>query len=170
MIQETTRNIIWQDMLDVNRLVRYYEAISNRYHRNYLTTRFVLLFGATGGFISLLDLIPENYRGAVQAAASVIIAVTIVWDFLADHGKKAAVLEQISVECSKLQADWKELWNLIETYAIEDEEAQKINSQLNQQLSAVTGRAEAASVRVNRKLNEKCTDDAYQVVAERYAR
>lgn len=170
VVTENTRNSVWQSMLDVNRLVRYYEAISDQYRLANTIIRFIVFFGGTAGFISFLSLAPENFKSLVQGIFSAVVAAAVAWDFLADYAKKAVVLQQISMECSKLQNDWQELWDSIEAFDIEEEEARKRNAQLAHKIVDVTGRAGECGVRENPKINEKCADDTYKVMVERYAR
>lgn len=60
MTTSQTRNAVWQELLDTARLVRYYEALSNRYRRYHWAVRFVLLLSASSGIVALLDLLPES--------------------------------------------------------------------------------------------------------------
>ena len=43
MVSPRTRADIWQDLLDANRLVRYYEALTNRYQLWQQAIRLLLL-------------------------------------------------------------------------------------------------------------------------------
>ena len=131
--------------------------------------RFILLLGMMGVLISLLELVPENYKDAIQAVSSVMVIAALAWDSHANYAGKVLVLQQVSVECIKLQVEWRALWNTIETYTIEDEKAREKNAWLSRRIAAVTVRPGDAGVREDRKLNRKCARDAYKVMAGRYA-
>ena len=165
MATEQTRNDVWRGLLEVARLVRYYEKPSDRQRRNRLVTPFLLLGAAGGGIAALLDLLPTN----MQLLASGMIALLVVWDFVADYAKKAAILHTIGLECSALESEWRELWANVNEGDLNEDEARRGNQQLERRMLAVTGRAGYADVREDRKLNEKCEKAAYKVVAERYA-
>ena len=165
MATDQTRNDVWQDVLDVARLVRYYEALSDRYRRNHLIVRFLLLAAAASGIAVLLGLLPE----IVQLLAGGLIALLVAWDFVADYAKKAAVLHAISLECSALEIQWRELWADVNELDFDDAEARHQNRRLERGIMEVTGRAGHADIREDRKLNEKCEDVAHKVIAERYA-
>ena len=102
MVTEQTRNYVWQELLDAARLVRYYEALSDRHRRNHSRVRFLLLAAATGSIAALLDLIPES----TQLFTSAWVALLVAWDFVSDYAKKAAVLHTISLECSALEIEF----------------------------------------------------------------
>ena len=165
MVTEQTRNAVWQVLLDVARLVRYYEALSDRHRRNHLIVRFLLLAAATSSIAALLHLIPD----IAQPVASSGVALLVVWDFVSDYAKKAAVLHTISLECNALEIEGRELWDDIEDYNVAADGARRKKQQLERKLLEVTGRAGQADIRQDRKLNEKCEKDAYKITVERYA-
>ena len=167
MVTEQTRNAVWQELLDVARLVRYYEALSDRHRRNHIIVRFLLLVAAASGIAALLDQLPA----IAQLIAGGLIAVLVVWDFVSDYAKKAAVLHVISLECSALEVEWRELWADINDNESNttDAEARGKNRKLALRISEVTGWAGHADIREDRKLNEKCEETAYRVVADWYA-
>ena len=167
MITNETRNAIWQELLDVARLVRYYEAMSDRYRRNHLTVRFCLFLAASGEVIVLVGLFPETVRSLVGTLLAGLIAIIVAWDFVCDYAKKAAVLQTISMECSRVEIEWKALWDEIST--LNDDDALQRNTQLARRISEITGWAGQASINEDRKLNQECTTAAYKVMGDKYA-
>ena len=113
----------------------------------------------------MLDVLPAS----VQLIAGGLVALLVVWDFIADYAKKAAVLHAISLECSALEIEWRELWADVNERDLDDSEARRKNQRLARRALEVTGRAGHADIRENRKLNEKCEKVAYRVVEDRYA-
>ena len=166
MVSEQTRNDVWQELLDVARLVRYYEALSNRYRHNHMIVRFLLLVVTLGGIAALLDLLPP----VAQIIAGAVVALLFAWDHAADYAKKAAVLQAISLECSLLEDEWKQLWATIcaKDANVTDEEARRMNRQLTRRISYVTGWAGQADVRDDPRLNKECEKVAHKVMADRY--
>lgn len=147
------------------RLVRYYESLSDRYRRNHSTVRFLLLAAAAGGIAALLDVLPA----IAQLVAGGLVALLVVWDFVADYARKAAVLHAVSLECSALEIEWRELWAAVNERDLDDAEARRKNQRLARRALEATGRAGHANIREDRKLNEKCEKIAYRVMADRYA-
>lgn len=163
MVTEQTRNAIWQELLDVARLVRYYEALSDQHRRNHLIVRFLLLAAAAGGIAALLDLLPA----IAQLIAGGVIALLVAWDFVSDYAKKAAILHAISIECSALEIEWQDLW--LELENISDDDARLENTRLSRKIANVTAWAGQADIREDRRLNEECEKAAYRVMTDRYA-
>ena len=96
MGSDQTRNTVWQNILDVARLVRYYETLADRHRFRHWMIRFLMLAAAAGGVAALLELLPS----IAQLVAGGLIALLVVWDSISDYAKKAAVLHAISLECS----------------------------------------------------------------------
>ena len=163
MVTQQTRNAIWQELLDVARLVRYYEALSDQHRRNHLIVRFLLLAAAAGGIAALLDLLPAM----AQLVAGGVIALLVAWDFVSDYAKKAAILHAISIECSAMEIEWQALW--LELENISDAEARRENTRLSRRIADVTGWAGQADIREDRRLNEECEKAACRVMTDRYA-
>lgn len=165
MVSDQIRNEVWQDFLDVTRLVRYYAALSDRYKRNYDIVRVLLFVAATSGIAAFLDALPS----IAQLISGVGIAVIIAWDFVSDYGRKAAVLHAISLQCGELENEWRDLWRSVDDGTIANEEAVKKNRQLCQRITNLTGNAGYADIREDHKLNETQAADTYKIMEERYA-
>ena len=165
MVSDQIRNEVWQDLLDVTRLVRYYAALSDRYKRNYNIVRGLLLIAATSGIAAFLDALPP----IAQLISGVGIALIIAWDFVSDYGRKAAVSHAIRLQCGELENEWRDLWRSVDDGTIENEEALHSNRQLLQRITSLTGNAGYADIREDHKLNETQAADAYKIMEERYA-
>ena len=165
MVTDQMRSIVWRDYLDAARLVRYYEALSNKYRRNHLVVRFLLLVAAASGIAALLELLPA----IAQMFAAGLVAFVVAWDFVSDYAKKAAVLHTISIECSELESEWQRLWVEINEDTLSTAEVLRRNNRLSRRILGVTSWAGLADIRENQKLNEKCAESAYRVMVDRYA-
>ena len=165
MVSDQMRLAVWQNLLDVARLVRYYEALADKNRYRHSIIQFLLLVSAFSGIAALLKLLPEF----VQLVAGGLIAILVAWDVVAGYAKKAAVLHTISYECIALEVEWSELWAAINSAESSDTEAREKNKQLEEKCLNVTGWAGPANIRVDQKLNAKCEEVAYKVMAERYA-
>ncbi len=165
MVSDQTRNAVWQDILDAARLVRYYETLADRHRFKHWLIRFLMLAAAAGGVAALLELLPS----IAQLVAGGLIALLVVWDSISDYAKKAAVLHAISLECSSLENEWRELWLDIENEATDEADARARNNRLARRMDDVTAWAGHADIRENTRLNEECEAAAYRVVVDRYA-
>lgn len=169
MVSDLTRNMVWQEMLDVARLIRYYEALFDRYRRYNFCVRLLLLASAAGEIASLLKLLPLPYREAAIAIFSALIAVIVVVDFLADFGKKAEVLRTVGFHCRDLESQWHLLWSELHDDGSTDDDVRTRNRQLAEKISTVTEWVDMASIPRNEKVNVESEKAAHQIVRERFA-
>lgn len=163
MVSDQTRNDIWQELLDSDRLVRCYEALANHYQRKHSLTLLLLGMGVASSFAAILDL----FSGVVQLIASALVGIVAVWMFIADYAKKAAVAHGIGFQCRRLDVGWKELWAAVER--IDEAEARRRLGDLSKQMNIATQRSGDAGIVDNRRLNEKSEALAFKTVRERYA-
>ncbi len=163
MVSDQTRNEIWQELLDSDRLVRYYTAVANYYRRMHALTLLLLASGAVSSFAAVVDLLPSSF----QLIASALVSLVAVWVFVADYAKKAAVAHMISFQCGRLDIKWRNLWADVEH--VEDGAARERLFALANEMNEVTSRSGDAGLVDNRRLNEKSETDAFKTVSERYA-
>ena len=162
---EVTRNAVWQEMLDTARLVRYYERMASRQHRQHLGVRLVLLASATAGVAAITNALPQG----IQVASGAVVAILVAWDFLADHANKSAVLDSIKCECSDVQDELAVLWGDVQADSIHDDDARRKLAELARRLTRATSRAGSARVSENERLNIRCAQDAYKALEDQYA-
>ena len=162
MATDQTREAIWQELLDSARLVRYYEALANRYRTRHQLTLFLLAGGATAGIVSLLARFPPT----IQLFANAFIAVVAVWTLIAGYARKAAVLHTISSHLSMLNSSWERLWDHLDD--TDDTEARQRRTELSGEMNEVTSRAGFADVSDDFRLNERSEEAAYRAVAGQY--
>ena len=165
MVTEDTRNDVWQEYLDFARLVRYYEALAKRYSQIHLIIRYLLLLP----FISSLALLFDFLTHPLQVLLGALIGIVVAADLVYRPTRKAAVAHIISIECSKLEIEWMQLWNNANARDSNDEDVQKRNDLLSKKLNEITGRAGEVGIHENRKLNMKCADDAYRIMSQKFA-
>ena len=164
MVSSVTRNRVWQEFFDQARLVRYYEALSDRYRREHSIVSFLLVAAAGSAIAAFLDLLPQW----VQLIANILVALLVAFDLVIAPARKAAVLHTISTECSRLEIEFKELWDETNATEASDNEIRRKLSQLDHRVLEVTSRAGDASIRENPKLNEQCEATAKRVMKEQY--
>lgn len=163
MVNEQTRHDVWRELLDAERLARYYEALAERHRRRHLAIRFSLLLAATGGLASSLEVLPQS----AQLIAGLVITALVALDFALDEARKTAVLNLIKIECRALGNEWKNLWAGLEHSS--DDEARRENERLARRLAEVIGWAGQAEVGEDDALNEQCERVTYKVMREDYA-
>ena len=163
MVSDQTRNDIWQDLLDSDRLVRYYEALANHYRRKHSFTLLLLAAGAASPVAAVLNLFPD----IVQLIANALVGLVAAWVFIADYAKRAAIAHTISLQCNHLDVEYKTLWTGVEH--LDEAEARQRLSVLAHKMNDTTQRSGDAGIVDNRRLNEKSEAVAFKTVRERYA-
>ena len=161
MITEQTKEIVWQTYLDIARYVRYYPALATRWRRLSWATRGFLGLAATGAVASLLGGLPIE----VGFAASAAIAVLAVLDLVVDVGKRSALLDTIVTDISQIETDCQLLWENVQGDRLSEEDALRKHGDLIQRIDRVTSRLIIA---IDRRLNQRCTEEAYITAQARY--
>lgn len=164
IVSEYTRDEVWQSILDVARLSRYYHALANRYILAVRILRIILLLAA---FSSVLTFV-VSWPSILLVLLSLVIAGIVIFDMVSNYSEKVAVLYAINLECNHLESRWQQLWLDINNEAIDDSEAKRQINALTERITSVTGWSTQAHIREDGDLNEKCTEDAYKVIADKY--
>ena len=161
-VTDQTRNEVWGDMLDADRLSRYYRAMTDRYHRYTVFSRLAIAGSAMAGVVSFIASLPSY----AQITFGLVIAVAVILDLVVDFQKKAAVLHTIAVGMDQVSAEWQDLWGRIER--IDEDAARERILALNRQLNSITARTGDIGAAVDRRLNEKCAEATYTVYRQQY--
>ena len=85
-VSTKTRTAIWNEMLSIERTVRYYESLSGIYRRKYECWRaLIVITGAVTGVAS-------QWSNAIPLISSGVLGALVAWDFIVDSATKAAQL------------------------------------------------------------------------------
>ena len=164
-ISHATRNDVWQQLLDAQRFVQYYQVMAGKHEKWLLAIRFVLLLAGTGSIASVVDIVPP----VVQAFFGVVVAAAVAWEFVANYARKAAVLHAICLECCAIENELRELWTDVQLENMDEQDIRQTNRRLGARLREATGWAGQNGVVVNEKVNQEATEAAYSVTVQRYA-
>ena len=170
MADASLRLAVWQSLLDAARFERYYGIRAETHRRHHRVLRFILLFVAVGGMARLLDVLPPTIVGPVAEVASIAIVGIVIWDFMADDGKKAAILHAISIECGEFELRLRSLWMSLNSGEDVDESAirQELYA-IEDGLLRVTARPGHADIAEHDRDNKRAAEDAYQNISDRFA-
>ena len=161
-VTDQTRNEVWGDMLDADRLSRYYRAMTDRYHRYTVFSRLAIAGSAMAGVVSFIASLPSY----AQITFGLIIAVAVVLDLVVDFQRKAAVLHTITVDIGDAAAEWQDLWGRIES--TDENAARDRILELYRKQSTITARTGDIGVTIDRRLNEQCAEATYTVYRQQY--
>lgn len=167
VLSDDLRSLIWQDLVDATRYVRYYQALHNRHLKKAVILQGLLLISATAGFAGLFRLpyIPES----ASSVASFFVAVFVVWNAVGKYPHKVAVLETVCVECSALEMEYQDLWAYANSYRLSEEDAFVRHRLLARRMDEVTNAPAKAGVADNEALNLRSAEESYQVLENIYA-
>ena len=163
-VTNETRRAVWDELLDVARVIRYAESMESRYRVYHGSLRFSLLLSASGSVAALLEALPANWQLYFGLAIGALVSA----DFMFDYATKIAILSSTKRECQELEAEWQQLWLDVDSPASADSDIRPRSVELGRGLARAT-MAMDTQVRVNTKTNERCTEAAYKVTAARYA-
>lgn len=166
MVSQRTRNVVWQGYLDVSRLGMYYEALANRYRWYYISQRAALLISVFCSVASTFA--PLNYPPLVTFALVALTVILVAVDYTLDIAKKNAVLHQINVDVERLETRWEALWLRIDDADADESVIRAENVSLQESLTDTTKRCGEEGIPVSNKLNQKCMENAYEIIKSRY--
>ena len=149
-------------MLDTDRLGRYYQALADRHQRFAIAIKVTLAGSAMAGIVALLDVLPDF----VQVVAGVLIAVAVVLDLAINHQRKSAMLHAICTDLQRIAVEWSDLWS--RTERMDEKPARERVRELSNLMNTTTARAAEVGVGEDRRLNEKCARQTYQVFTDEY--
>ena len=168
-VSDSTRGNTWEMMLDLERQVRYYLTLSDRYTLRYRALRYFTLFGTLGLGAAVYFL----SRGSPQLLWSVagVIAFALgfmnLFDAVTSYAERAAGLRVVHLMCSDLKTEAEQLWRDIEADRVQDEEAEK-------RYMAIMERWHRATLmtgeKVHQRDNVRAAQEANEVMAGRHAR
>ena len=172
-IDSRLRNDVWQQLLDSERMVRYYGELADRYRWRQMIPKGIMgasAIGGTVGFAAKAIQIPSLSGEWILLPAVLLMVAAVVWDFMHNDGKKAAILYSVSVECGEYETDLLALWRSVENGTCGENDAVRIRlAEIETGMNRVTDRSGYADISVDERLNAKTTREAYEVVAARFA-
>ena len=163
-IPDSIRYHVWQELLDVARLNRYYEQLRKKHRTIELVLGGVLLVCATGGVANLFDLFPKWVTLILNAA----IGITVVITFIGDFSSKRATLTLVQKECAKLEFEWEKLWADANSGLITVDDLKARNNSLAAQLSEVTCWPDLLSIKQSDKINRQSFNAANRHIKSKY--
>ena len=169
LMDSTLRNAVWQQLLDAERLMRYYNELADRYRKYKMVPRILMAASAVvGAAVILFDAawIPD---GAYLPVFLVVVAA-VVWDFMHDYGDKAAILYAISVECGEYETELQDLWRSVEAeHPAEESFIRTRLKEIASGMDRVTARVGYVGVGEDDALIDKTQAEGFQVIADRFA-
>lgn len=167
MVSDRTRQEVWQELLDIDRTCRYYEAVQSSATRYRFGIRIATLLLIAGSIAAILDLLPW-FNSIVAAIVAVVVTGLTVWDAVADYSKKAAIAQTIHFQCSKLRVEIRDLWLSVDDETVDEAEMRQQVRNLALRSKESENWAGFVDITTDQRLNKKTTKAAYDAVTDRY--
>ena len=165
------RLAVWNGLLDAERYVRYYGALAERYRRQHQIPRYIMAVAAVAGAVPIF--FQDQFPLALTAGAFLLILAAVAWDLLFDHGRKAAILDAISVECGEYETQLRDLWvsleqSLSQGTPLDQAAIRATLMEIETAIDRVTARASLAAVAIDSELNSRVMSEANEVLTARF--
>ena len=162
-VSDSTRNLVWQGLLDIAHYTRYFGALERRYRRNHQIIKFAQ---GVAAIVTALPLIPQ-VTATVASWGAVGILVLVIWDYIYDYGRQVGALRITTEGLSHLETRQRHLWDEVQNASINEKQASRKNMMLQQEaLKLLRG----LDLNTDNVLNELCQKNAYQAEQQRYAK
>ena len=167
-VSDATRNDTWGLLLDLERQVRYYLRLADRYTLTYRTIRYGLLVGilleAAVVYFSAGQPLLLWTIGGLGAA---LLGFATIFDAVTNYAETSSVLRLTAELCDEIKVEAERLWRDIESGRVEDADAEERYNGIVNRWSLATSRVK---LEVHHPDNVKAAKEAYEVLASRYAK
>lgn len=169
-VSDPTRNDTWEMLVDLERHVRYYLKLADRYMLWYRAIRYFMLFGilAEGALIYFLSGTPESILWLLAGIGGFLLGFITVFDAVTNYAQKAANCQATHLLCDGIKMEAERLWRDIESYRIGDGDAEMRYSELVNRWSQAT--LMTTLLEAHDHDNIQSAKEASQMVENRYAR
>ena len=159
IVTEHTKQAAWQSLLDASRASRYYSLLAQKHRRLKNRKRWMQ---ATAGALASVSFLVEPV--IPLSLSGVVLLITVLSDRVLRE--KADFLDAMSRDADNLEAEFRSLFEQANQDQLQDDFARHTLDQLNRHRLAI---GNMVSVDLDDELNQKCTEDVYQVEQDRYA-
>lgn len=163
-MSERSRDRIWNQYYDAERLTRYYEILSNRYMWYSTVSRFVLLGSVLSSIGAILELLPKW----VPLLSDSLIGITVIIEFIGNFARKSAILHMISVRCRGIRNEYKQIFDEIDTAEFGASDSVSRSNELSKLLLDITSMTGPAEIPIAARLNTRCAREAKLVLENEY--
>ncbi|MCZ0936974.1 MAG: hypothetical protein OXJ54_17585 [Gemmatimonadetes bacterium] len=167
MVNPHRRAMVWEHVLDVTRLVRYYDRLRTRYERMRVSIRVIILAGATGVGLELINFLPTGHEVIKLVVATIVLLATVL-DMARDYSTKRVRVGLLVEEYGQLEGRLTQLWDDIESYSISDDEVRSSLTELEAGMQKLDARSAVMGFTTSKWLNKSCAKQAYYILDDKY--
>ena len=165
-VSDVTRREVWGLLCDLERNVRYYRSLSDRYRIRYRLIRYFLLIGVVlQGLVLYLFMWQPAAGWIAGGMLAFMLALLTVFDSVANYAEASAELRLAAMSCDELGTLASRLWLDIESYSVSEYDTKERLTRIVDQWASVTQRV---TVEVHNHDNVQAAIEAAEVVSARY--
>ena len=165
-VLDSARLEVWGMLCDLERSIRYYMTLGDRYTLRYRGLRYVLLLLCIGECAAIGAALVWPVAALVFGGVlALLLAVLTVLDSVTSYGEAGAKLRVASHICSDLQSVCQSLWLDVETYQVFEADARRRLEEIDAHWTRACLRV---SVEIHHHDNLAAALAAHSVVADRY--
>ena len=167
------RQQVWNQLMEAERLWRYYDGLHKKYNKRSLITRTLLVFSGISTVVYWMKAIPQEANPElIGMAMGILLAIVVALDSAKHFEKKATILGFIASRLSKLQGKLEELWVEIEDKhyilkesSLNDELQVKYNT-LKADMSEIKDWLATSDISTDEEINKKAAEYTESLATE----
>ena len=166
-VSNVTRREVWGLLYDLERNVRYYRNLSDRYRIWYRCIRYFLLIGVVlQGLVLYLFAMLQPTAGWIAGGILALMLTSLtVFDSVANYAEASAELRLAAISCDELGTLASRLWLDIESYSVSEHDAKERLIRIMNQWASVIQRV---TVEDHNRDNVQAANEAAEVISARY--
>ncbi len=165
-VSDTTRREAWGLLCDLERNVRYYRSLSDRYRIWYRFIRYFLLIRVVlQGLVVYLFMWQPVADWVTGGTLAFMLALLTVFDSVTNYAEASAELRLAAMSCDELGTLASRLWLDVESYSVSEHDAKERLTRIVDRWTFVTQRV---TVEVHNHDNVQAAIEAAEVVSARY--
>jgi len=162
MVSQAVYSDIWDGLLDVARIIRYFSLREKQFQRLSWGVRAVLALTGVGAAVTIFGFFPNEL---VSIVSCVIVAV-VVFDLLIDPSKTVTQLKIVNMQLSKLEEQYRSLWEKAKADLITDAEAVNEKQRILLEMKEISS---LVDIGIDEKINQIAQEEAFRTEENRYA-
>ena len=165
-VMDDTRLAVWNFLCDLHMNVRYYDAMGDKLQSRHRLIRFITLSCLLIEGLLLYVLMNQLWSLAVVIPIGIVIVAGTAWDMLSGDARDSTMLKYAASDTASLRAEAEFLWRDIESYRVNDDDAEDRYQSICERWRKVEDKL---SIAVDKKLLSKCGNDSTAVIDNTYA-
>jgi len=160
-VSDTLRNQVWTQLVEVDRLSRYYNAIASRMASSNRWRLIALAASAAlGASIAMIPALPSWFA----IAANALVVFLSIWLIFDNYAHKIAVVRVVCDQLSDMESRTKRIWVDVEDMSKPSEDITARWAELNVIFNSVVAKARNAGIPIDEDLRDSCEKQSNELV------